>query len=448
MTPDGKLVVDLFAGGGGASTGLAMAGCRVDIAVNHNASALAIHATNHPEARHYQSDVYEVDPIKACGGKKVGVLWCSPDCTQHTKARAAAKPKSERIRGLAWVAVRWAATVSPDLILLENVEEFRDWGPLDAEGQPVKALKGATFREFVSKLESLGYTVEHQVLTSYRYGAPTSRARLVLIARKHGTITWPVATHEEPGLASEMGIKPWRPVSACVDWTIPCRSIFLSKDQARQYRVRRPLKEATLRRTALGIRKFLLDDPDPFIVPDPWAGCVAGLSDKSSAVAAFIRRDFGQGVGQSVKHPSATITGGGGGHSMLVAAYIMKMRGDNLGHRCDSPLQTITGGGNHFATVTAFMLKYYGTAVGHPLNVPAHTVTGNDRFGLVTLLNQEWGIADIGMRMLTPRELARAQGFPEDYNLLEDRLSKSTQVKMIGNSVPPDLAYAVAHSNR
>jgi len=447
MTPDGKLVVDLFAGGGGASTGLAMAGFHVDIAVNHNPKALDIHKANHPNARHYRSDVYEVDPVLACAGRPVGVLWCSPDCTQHTKARAAKKPKSERIRGLAWVAVRWAASVAPERIFLENVEEFQDWGPLDADGQPVKDLKGSTFKEFVSTLESLGYKVEYQMMVCYRYGAPTSRTRLVLIARRNGAIIWPTSTHEEPGVAKELGLKPWRSVAECIDWSIPCRSIFLSSSEAKKYRVHRPLKEATLRRTANGIKKFILDEPSPFIVPNPHAVCAEGMEDRSAAVAAFIRRDFSQGVGQPVSHPSATITGGGGGHSMLVAAYIMKLRGTNLGHRLGDPLQTITGGGNHFAAVTAFMIKYYGTAVGHSLDTPAHTVTGNDRFGLVTLLNREWGIVDIGMRMLNPRELARAQGFPEDYDLLEDRLPKHVQVKMIGNSVPPELAYAVARSN-
>ncbi len=252
------LIVDNFAGGGGASSGIELAlGRSPDIAVNHDAAAIAMHEANHPVTRHLCGDVWDVDPVAVCGHRPVALAWFSPDCKHHSKAKGG-KPRDKKIRGLAWVVVRWARTVKPAVIMLVNVEEFADWGPLLEDGTPNPEPLGWTFRRWVGSLQAAGYVVETRELRACDYGAPTTRKRLFVIARSDGQpVVWPEPTHG-PGRA-----KPWRTAAECIDWSLPCPSIFERK---------KPLAEKTLARIARGIRKFVIDNPRPFIVPTAHAG--------------------------------------------------------------------------------------------------------------------------------------------------------------------------------
>ncbi len=482
-----ELVVDLFAGGGGASTGIEQAlGRHVDIAVNHDPEAVSLHQANHPQTRHFVSDVFEVDPLVVCGTQPVGLLWASPDCKHFSKAKGG-KPVSKRVRGLAWVVVKWAKAVRPRVICLENVEEFQTWGPLADDGRPCHDRKGSTFKRWKAQLENLGYRVEHRELRACDYGAPTIRKRLFLVARCDGLpIVWPEPTHGA-------GRKPWRTAAECIDWSLPCPSIFERE---------RPLAEATLRRIAHGIKRYVLEAARPFIVPIQNAGWgdrprdidkpaptvtggtkggtfalavptlvhtgygerpgqaprVPGLhkplgtavdGQKHALVAAFLAKHYGGVVGSPLPQAIGTVTSVD--HHSLVTSNLAKLRGTSHSASSAEPLATVSAGGTHHAEVRALLLKYYGTDQDPDLREPLHTVTTKDRFGLVTLQGDLYAIADIGMRMLQPRELYRAQGFPDSY--LIDRgadgrvLSKAAQVRMCGNSVCPPLARAVVASN-
>lgn len=554
-----ELIVDNFAGGGGASTGLERAfGRPVDVAINHDPEALAMHAANHPHTKHYCESVFDVDPVAITGNQPVGLVWLSPDCKHFSKAKGG-KPVSKKIRGLAWIALRWAATVKPRVIMLENVEEFVTWGPLGADGRPCPKNRGRTFRSFVNALERHGYRVDHRELRACDFGAPTIRKRLFLVARRDGLpIVWPTPTHGDPKSAAVRSgaLQPWRTAADCIDWSIPCPSIF---ERAR------PLKDATLRRIARGIMKFVVNSADPFIVPiahyngrdtvhsgaeplrtvtahpkggslavvaptlvhvthhggdrtapigDPLAtvtganrgeqalvaatliqtgygerpgqaprvpgldkplGTIVAGAAKHAAVTAFLAKHYGghESPGSSLDASISTITTQD--HHHLVMSNLVKLRGTSRdGQPADEPLHTISAGGVHHAEVRAFLIKYYGNEKdGVELREPLHTVPTHDRFGLVTIHGEDYAIVDIGMRMLTPRELARAQGFPDSYVLdpmVEVRrnqqsmkrtrkgphapvkwkrapLSKSAQVRMIGNSVCPDLSEALARAN-
>ena len=254
------LIVDLFAGGGGASTGLAWAmGRDPDIAINHDAQALAMHAANHPHTRHMQNDITRVLPLEATGGHPVAILHASPDCTHFSKAKGG-KPKSQYIRDLAWVVIRWAEDTHPNLITLENVEEFLTWGPLDKNGQPIKEQAGATFAAWRKRLVRLGYRVEWRLLRACDYGAPTTRRRLFVAARRDKRpIVWPAPTHGNPKSADVRAGKllPWRTAAECIDWALPSKSIFDRK---------KPLALNTQRRIAEGLRRYVLQSPDPFVV--------------------------------------------------------------------------------------------------------------------------------------------------------------------------------------
>lgn len=418
-----ELIVDSFAGGGGASLGIEMAlGRSPDIAINHDAEAIAMHQANHPTARHYQASVWDVDPIEACAGRSVGLMWLSPDCTFHSKARGA-KPFRERDparrrRGLAWVAVRWAKAVRPRVIALENVEEFADWGPLAADGKPCPLRRGLTFRRFVKQLQNCGYEVDWQELRACDYGAPTTRKRLFLIARCDGLpIVWPEPTHG-------YRLLPYRTAAECVIWTLPCPSIFERS---------KPLADNTLRRVARGIRRFVVDDPNPFIV----------RIGQTGGGGAYVN---------AIDSPLTTITTKA--EHCLVAPFLAKHYGGNYtgpGVDVRRPMDTITTT-DHHALVHAFLVAYYGNERdGGSLNDPMRTLTTKDRYGLVTIHGQQHRIADIGMRMLQPRELFRAQGFPDRYVIDLERngkpLSKAAQVRMCGNSVCPPVAAAIVQAN-
>lgn len=603
-----ELIVDNFAGGGGASTGLERAfGRPVDVAINHDPEALAMHAANHPHTAHYCESVFDVDPAAITGNQPVGLVWLSPDCKHFSKAKGG-KPVSKKIRGLAWIALRWAATVKPRVIMLENVEEFVTWGPLGADGRPCPKNRGRTFRSFVNALARHGYRVEHRELRACDFGAPTIRKRLFLVARRDGLpIVWPTPTHGDPKSAAVRAgtLQPWRTAADCIDWSIPCPSIF-ERD--------RPLKDATLRRIARGIMKFVVNSADPFVIhlthhgadraasiaaplatvtganrgeqalvaahvtkfranstgsaadaplhtvtaggdcarpagaahamgivaatlvknnfgetpcqdaagplhtvttqgnkfgvvaatlvqtgygerpgqaprvpglDKPLGTIVAGAA-KHAAVTAFLAKHYGGVTGTRVDVPAGTVTtsdhhavvtaqlvgcGGRAGQSRphdvseptatlaskadttVAVSHLVKLRGTcRDGAPADEPLHTISAGGMHHPEVRAFLIKYYGEGgQWQDAREPMHTIPTRDRIGLVTIHGEDYAIVDIGMRMLTPRELARAQGFPDNYVLDPvvngKPLSKSAQVRMIGNSVCPDVATALIRAN-
>lgn len=573
----GALKVDLFAGGGGASTGMEWAlGKSPDIAVNHDRRAVAMHRVNHPHTHHFCESVHDVHPLKVCGDRLVSDLWMSPDCTHHSKARGGL-PVSKRVRGLAWVGVRWAATVRPRRIYLENVEEFENWGPLVKQnGQmvPCKRRAGRTFRSFVRELSRLGYDVEWRQIRACDHGAPTIRKRLFLIARCDGLpIAWPEATHAEPKAAAVKGLQPWRTAAECIDWSIPCPSIFGRK---------KPLAENTLRRIAKGIKRYVIDAPEPFIVPvthqgnrknhslrepvktitaahrgelslvvpsltehangstqrtfsieeplrtqcaqikgghfalqaamllkhyggvvghsvDQPAGAITTVDHHAIGAATLIQTGYGERNGQSprvphldkplgtvmaggVKHavtvanlsrhfgestgspmtePVGTVMPGGQGKTSLTTSNLVKLRGTcRDGQRTDEPMPTVTAGGLHVAEVRAFLLKYYGADQDPQLLEPLHTITTRDRFGLVTVKGELYEIVDICMRMLAPRELYRAQGFPDSYIIeygmdvcdktgipFAVKFTKTEQVRFCGNSVSPYAAAAIIAAN-
>jgi DNA (cytosine-5)-methyltransferase 1 len=429
-----EIIVDNFAGGGGASTGIEMAtGLSVDIAINHDPAAIAMHKANHPDTEHYCESVWDVDPIKAVNGRKVGLAWFSPDCKHFSKAKGG-KPVSKNIRGLAWIAVKWAIAVKPRVIMLENVEEFKTWGPLTSDGYPDDSQKGKTFNSFVKSLEALGYKVEFKELRACDYGAPTIRKRFFMIARCDGRpIVWPEATHGDPrSLAVQTGrLKTWRDASEIIDWTIGTPSIFERK---------KPLAENTLRRIARGIQKFIIDDPDPFVLPD---------KDKAAFLTQYYTETNPDEVrGQSLREPIYTIPTAN--RFGLVTAFIAQHYKLSTGHRVDQPLGAITTV-NKASLVSAFLLKYYGSDIGQRLTEPLHTITTHDRFGLVTIKGQDYRIMDIGMRMLQPHELYPAQGFPSNYIIDRDfegkPYPKTEQVARVGNSVPPPFAEALVRAN-
>ncbi|MGH8429795.1 MAG: DNA cytosine methyltransferase, partial [Solimonas sp.] len=272
-----ELIIDNFAGGGGASCGIELAlGRHVDIAVNHDPEAVAMHAMNHPQTEHHCESVWDVDPLDLVKGRPVGLAWFSPDCKHFSKAKGG-KPRDKKIRGLAWVAMRWAALVRPRVIILENVEEFKTWGPVLADGNPCPKRKGDTFRSFVHQLQEKGYAVEWREMRACDYGAPTIRKRLFLIARCDGKpIVWPEPTHGAPDSAAVKAKqrKPWRTAAECIDWSIAAPSIFERS---------RPLAEATQRRIARGLRRYVIDTTDPFVVKLPAATTAPILTECANA---------------------------------------------------------------------------------------------------------------------------------------------------------------------
>lgn len=428
-----EIIVDNFAGGGGASTGIELAtGRSVDIAINHDPAAIAMHRENHPETEHYCENVWEVDPVKACGGRKVALAWFSPDCKHFSKAKGG-KPVEKSIRGLAWVAIRWAKLVRPRVIMLENVEEFQTWGPLMVDNKPDPRYKGRTFHHFVHALKRYGYTVDWRELVASDYGAPTSRRRFFLIARCDGRpIRWPEPTHGAPdSLGVQSGrLKPWRTAAEVIDWGVECKSIFERP---------KPLCEKTMRRIARGLKKFVLDNPEPYIVKRKAPYIIQYHSETAKNEVR----------GQSMEMP--LMTADSSNRYGLVTAWMMHYYGQSIGSPADAPLGTITARGQHIAQVEAFLIKYYGQGDAQNIMEPLHTITTKDRFGLVEVKGRPYQIIDIGMRMLTPRELFRAQGFPDSYIIDRDADGKayprSAQVARCGNAVPPPFAEALTRAN-
>lgn len=464
-----ELIIDNFAGGGGTSTGLEAAfGRSVDIAINHDPKALAMHRINHPETKHYCESVWDIDPIAVTNNQPVGLVWLSPDCKHFSKAKGG-KPVEKKIRGLAWVALRWAAKTRPRVIMLENVEEFKTWGELDVNGKPCPVNKGRTFNSFVNALKRQGYSVDYRELRACDYGSPTIRKRFFLIARRDGlSIEWPEPTHGNPdSIQVRKGkLKPWRTAAECIDWSIQCPSIFTRS---------RPLAPATLKRIAGGLKKFVFDNPNPFIVNDiaPVLTECANASNKRSMpineplrticaqtkgghhalIAPFLAKNYTGVIGSTVTEPVHTITAKD--HNSLVISHLSKMKKNSIGQNVNEPIHAMTTV-NQFAEVRAFLTAFYGNEKdGNSIEEPLRTIPTRDRFGLVTVGQQKYQIVDIGFRMLQPVELFKAQGFPESYIFEkgidehgnEIRLTKTEQTRMVGNSVCPQLSEALVRAN-
>lgn len=511
-----ELLVDNFAGGGGASTGIELAlGRPVDIAINHDPNAIEMHKKNHPYTLHLCESVWDINPEEVCNGRKIAMAWFSPDCTHFSKAKGG-KPVKKEIRGLAWVVLNWAKLaerLKPRVIFLENVEEFKTWGPLTEDGYPDPEHKGETFHEFVNALRSCGYEVEWRELKACDYGAPTTRKRFFMIARSDGkSIIWPEKTHA-PSNSEDVKTgkkKPYVPAKDIIDWTIPSKSIFERK---------KTLSEATNKRIARGIFKYVFNNPNPFILQ---IGHTGFSKDRNHTINEPIRTIVSKNEhclitptimvnntnhpGSDVQDPIKTITSGG--HHALVVPTLLQMGfPDNDGKRVlniEEPIGTITSGGNKFGlsstvlvksayiekayggyyvgagskiedplstitsvdhnrlctlelgtihskSVDAFLIKYYGQGIGQSLSEPLHTISTKDRFGLITINGKSYEIVDIGLRMLQPRELYLAQGFPPDYEIeigaSGKALTKAQQVARCGNSVPPAFAEALVRAN-
>ncbi len=542
-----EIIVDNFAGGGGASTGIELAAGRpVSIAINHDPDAILMHKTNHPFTEHYQASVWDVDPATVCRGRPVGLAWFSPDCKHFSKAKGKALV-DRKIRGLAWIVLRWAAKVRPRVIMLENVEEFQTWGPV-RRGKPIKSKAGVTFNKWLTQLRDLGYEVEYRELVAADYGAPTSRKRFVLIARCDGrSIVWPKRTHapkDHPDVISGK-LKPWRSAAEIIDWSLPTYSIFESKEEIKEkYGVTavRPLADNTMRRIIRGVDKFTIKSGKPFIVPvgygerkgqaprvhDIDEPCPTVVSTVKSnvcqpIVAPYIVTNNEGNAPHDVKDPLPTVTTGG--RHILCSPCLIQYHSEQSemvrGQEMTRPLMTVDGSGRYgiaaahltqyfkgdhyhspedpLHTVTTMIregitlshiAEFKGQDKGQRADVPLRTITATECLGLVTtqvvkyesgaklgywekiraLLNQYCGydlkddeilllimqgvpyfIYDIGLRMLIPRELYSAQGFPDDYVIDRDYLGneykKTKQVARCGNAVCPPMAYAVVKAN-
>ena len=325
-TMTGEIIVDNFAGGGGASTGIEIAtGMAVAIAINHDPAAILMHKTNHPYTEHFQASVWDIDPVAVCRGRRVGLAWFSPDCKHFSKAKGAALV-DRKIRGLAWITLRWAAKVRPRVIILENVEEFQTWGPV-RKGKPVKKLAGTTFRKFIDQLTELGYTVEYRELIAADYGAPTSRKRFYMVARCDGKpIVWPKPTHSKTGAN---GLPKWRSAAEIIDWSLPCPSVFASKAEIMdRYGLKavRPLAKNTMRRVIRGVDKFTIRSGKPFFV---------------------IQQKF-QNAAQNIEKPLTTVTAVGA-HELckpLLAPVTVTNTSNSVGGTVGAPVHTVTTAGN------------------------------------------------------------------------------------------------------
>lgn len=555
-----ELIVDSFAGGGGASTGIELAtGRPVDIAINHDPDAILMHKTNHPRTEHIQASVWDVDPVEVCAGRPVGLLWASPDCKHFSKAKGG-KPVDKHIRGLAWIVLRWAGTVRPRVIILENVEEFQTWGPV-RRGRPVKSKAGQTFTKWLEQLRDLGYDVAWRELVAADYGAPTTRKRFFLIARCDGRpIVWPEPTHapaDSPETKAGLR-KPWRSAAEIIDWSLPCPSIFDTRKEVRDkygLTAQRPLSPNTMRRVIRGVDKFVIRSSAPYVVhaaerPGERGGCRpyiiqyhterhehvrgqdvteplmtidaanryglaaasltayygaerhgqdakaplrtvtardrAGLTlaslvkyygsdqhgqnigdplhtvtakDREAVLAANMAKFYGgnySGEGSKMSDPLHTVTAVD--HNALTATHMVKMKGTNLGGPMSEPVQTITAGGGHFGVVTTVVARAEpGAELGHwpkirgLLNIHCGYALADDEVLLLELGGAWYFIADIGLRMLIPRELYRANGFPDDYIIDRDytgrEYPKFKQTARCGNAVPPPFAEALVRAN-
>lgn len=505
MIAQHEMIVDLFAGGGGASMGIFMAtGRHPDLAVDHDEAAIAVHTANHPTTRHDQASVWKVEPRAACQGRPVGLLWASPDCRHFSRA-SGGRPRWKSVRSLPGVVITWATRVRPRMIVVENVAEFQTWGPLLEDGTPCPERVGRSFRSWVGRLRGLGYQVEWRELCAADFGTPTIRTRLFVVARCDGEpIRWPQPTHSR---RPSMFGRPWRSAAECIRWDVPAPSIF---DRTR------PLAPATCRRIAAGIQKFVIGCASPFVVtidqqanPAGFTGADAPLSTvttkaRHALVAPTITTLRNNATAQAVGGPLGTVTAGGSHHGLtaatliqvgwgeregqaprapglakplgtvvaggvkhaLVAAFLAQHNGGVIGRPAGEPVSTIMTAGCHQQLVTAelapqdaagaeqvaaFLVRYNGTNIGQDLRDPLGAATTKPRFALVTVAGVPHVITDIGMRMLLPEEeLAPAQGFPASYRWTGPdgaRMPKATITRLIGNSVCPPMAEAVIRAS-
>ena len=407
---NGELIVDNFAGGGGASTGIELAtGYSVDIAINHDPEAIKMHKANHPNTKHYCENVWSVDPVKACNGHPVGLAWFSPDCKHFSKAKGG-KPKDKNIRGLAWVALRWAGLVRPRVIMLENVEEFKTWGPLNRGHHPIKAKQGKTFEKFVQQLNDLGYTVEFKELIAADYGAPTMRKRFFMIARCDGKpIVWPEPTHgQADSEAVKAGLlKPYVGAYTQIDFSRPCPSIFDTSEEIKEkYGIRavRPLAKKTMDRIARGLKKFVLDNPEPFIIqcnhggerrpndirePMPTITGKHGYGIVEPYMVQIGQTGFAKDRSKDVREPLTTIVSKNE-HCLIeptLAPYMGTNTTNHPGGNCKDPIHTITTG-NQQCLISPTLIQYHSETSkdgvrGQAIKDPIMTVDSSNRYGLV-----------------------------------------------------------------
>lgn len=566
-----ELIIDNFAGGGGASTGIELAtGRPVDIAINHDPDAILMHKTNHPYTEHYQESVWDIDPRIVCRGREVGVAWFSPDCKHFSKAKGG-KPVDKNIRGLAWIVLKWAGTVRPRVIILENVEEFQTWGPV-RKGKPVKSKQGVTFDKWKRQLKALGYEIEHRELKACDYGAPTIRKRFFLIARCDGKpIVWPKPTHgpkDSPEVKSGK-LKPYKTAADCIDFDLPCPSIFNRKKR---------LANNTLKRIAKGLDKFVIKEHNPYLISNkaPYIMCNntnnvgKGISSPIPTITTgnrnylispylsqlnhsgenmrgqstsqtmptitakhgfayiapsliqyhsetakgevrgqkinnpiftvdgsnryglqipYLSKFYGGVVGSIIKNPVPTVTAidhnaltapfltqyySGADHANTVRnplqtitvqprhflsnAYLTILRNNMDCRSVQNPLNTITTSGAHFAFTKVYIKKYsvrcnlgYWGEIRKLLNKYTDWNLADDEILIFNINGIEYFILDIGLRMLQPKELYKAQGFPDDYIIDHDYTGKtypkSKQVARCGNAVPPAFAKALVQAN-
>lgn len=436
------LSIDGFAGGGGASCGLKMAGIDVTIAINHDPAAIRMHTVNHPKTLHLTEDIFQVDLAKYLDpDDTVDVMWASPDCTSHSKAKGG-QPRKLGLRILPWAVYRLCKQILtvtghlPSMLFMENVEEIQEWGPLDKACHPIQRKKGREYRRFISAMKKLGFTFDCRTLVAADFGAPTTRKRWYAVFRSDGkAIRWPEPTHsKEPG--GMFPLKPWVPVEDVLDFTDLGSSIFERS---------KPLADATLRRIANGIRKFIAENPKPYFLPDQQALPFL-IQYHSETTAGDVR-------GQTVTEPLKTIDTSN--RYALVSVFITKFYRTGTGQEVTEPLHTITTSPGHFGLVSVFLIKYYGTGNGQTVTEPLATITTKDRFGMVSTIilkdGETYEIADIRMRMLKPEELKLAQGFPKDYIIDHDIDGNpypiSEQVAKIGNSVVPIMAMKIVKAN-
>lgn len=421
------MIVSQAEGGGGASVGIEMAlGRSVDIAINHDPQAIRMHKTNHPQTLHLTEDIFKVDLEKYVQGQHVALMWASPDCTSHSKAKGG-QPRKQGLRILPWAVYKHAKKILPDVIIMENVEEIQQWGPLDENGRPIQDRKGEEYQKFIGSMQSLGYDFDSRELVAADYGAPTTRKRWYAIFRRDGKpIAWPEPTHSKTGTD---GRKKWVPVSSVLDFSDIGKSIFGRK---------KPLAENTMRRTARGLEKFVFNNPEPFIIqvnhsgdnfrgqsiyaPMPTITQKHGFGMITPVAVPFIDKTYGgnyKGAGSGMNQPVSTITTVD--HNRLVTPLLIQYHSETTkksvrGQAVTDPLQTIDTS-NRYGLVIAFLEKFYKSGTGQSIAEPIHTITTSPgHFGQVSVLAVDWkALQEAGIDKETAQKATWVSEFIMEY---------------------------------